>query len=257
MTEEKKNELEKRPDQAIGTELKLSKDDIEQMYGGMEQEDITVPRIVILQGLSPEVTEGKGRPGEFYVKGFERNLGKNPIEFLVIRRSKSRIRWKDLKLGGGILCQSPDAKFGQGEPGGECEKCQFANWEGTNERPDCDMYQNVIIVLRKDEDWIPMALSGNRTKLKPLKNLNSLLMLEMTKQRPLFSKSYFIEPMQKQNSQGMQYFSYRISVANDNKQLPDDEQKRAHSIFNQIKGKKLNIAEEQESPAEAAVSKDF
>lgn len=251
------NEIQKPESKEISNELKLSKDDIEQMYGGMGQEDITIPRIVVLQGLSPEVMDGKGKPGEFYIKGFERNLGKGPIEFIVILRSKSRLRWRDLKLGGGILCQSTDAKLGVGDPGGECEKCSLAAWQTDSGQPGCDLYQNVIVVLRKDEDWIPMALSGNRTKLKPIKNLNSLLMLEMTKGRPMFAKVYALEAMQKQNTQGMQYFSYRISPANENKLLPIEEQQKALSIFNSIKGRKINIAEEQDSEIKTAASTDF
>lgn len=259
MSEEKKNELEKKSSQEIGAStLGLSSADMQQMYGDMGQEDVTIPRIVILQGLSPEVTEGKGTPGQFYVKGFERNLGKGPVELIVIMRSKSRIRWRDLKLGGGILCQSPDAKIGQGDPGGECEKCQFSAWVGQDGKPGCDLYQNVIVVLRTDEDWIPMALSGNRTKLKPIKNLNSLLMLEMTKGRPLFSKSYNLESMMRQNTQGLQYFTYRISPANGNAVLPLEEQKKAANLFASIKGRKLNIVEDnQEEHPTVEPSKDF
>lgn len=256
MATDKKNELQKKDAQAIGQAVELSKADIEQMYGGMEQEDVTIPRVVILQGLSPEVTEGKGTPGQFYVKGFERNLGKGPIEIIVIMRNKSRIRWRDLKLGGGILCTSNDAKIGTGDPGGECEKCQLSAWMGTDGKPGCDLYQNVLIVLRKDEDWIPMALSGNRTKLKPIKNLNSLLMLEMTKGRPLFAKSYMLESMQRQSSQGLQYFSYRISPANNNEQISQAEQQKAMQIFNSIRGKKLNIMEDQNEEKIAAATSD-
>lgn len=246
MSKETKNELQKKNDTAITESIKLSQTDIEQMYGGMEQEDITIPRIVVLQGLSPEVSEGKGSPGQFYVKGFDRNLGKGPIEIVVLMRSKSRLRWRDLKLGGGVVCTSTDAKFGQGDPGGECEKCQFSAWTGADGKPGCDLYQNVIVVFRKDEDWIPMALSGNRTKLKPIKNLNSLLMLEMTKGRPLFSKSYNLESLQRTNPQGLQYFTYKISPANNNQPLPLADQQKAMQIFGSIRGKKLNITEEQE-----------
>lgn len=241
---DKKNEIQKKPEQQLSTDIKMSKDDLAQMYGGMEQEDVTIPRLVILQGLSPEVSEGKGSPGQFYVKGFERNVGKGPVEFIVIMRNKSRLRWRDLKLGGGIVCSSTDAKIGKGDPGGNCETCQFASWASADGRPGCDLYQNAIVVLRKDGEWVPMALSGNRTKLKALKNLNSLLMLEMMKGRPMFSKSYMLEPMQKTNPQGMMYFVYRIVPGNNNVPLPNEEQQKALEIFNSLKTKRIIVAEE-------------
>lgn len=249
-------ELAKKEETAIA-QMKVGKEDLEAMYGGMEQEDITIPRVVILQGLSPEVTEGRGKPGDFFVKGLERNLGSTPVEVVVLMRSKSRIRWQDLTLGGGILCRSEDSKIGVGDPGGSCEVCPLAAWTGTD-KPACDLYQNLIVVFRQDEDWFPVALSGNRTKLKALKNLNSLLLLEQAKSRPLCSKSYLLESLQQTNSKNLKYFSFRISPANDNKQIPIAEQQRAMAIFGSLKGRKIEIVQERETEASAeAPSKEY
>lgn len=241
-------------------QVKLSKQELEEMYGGLEQEDVAIPRLVILQGLSPEVTEGQGRPGEFYIKGHTRNIGKGPVEIIVLMRSKSRIRWQDLTLGGGILCQSGDSKTGIGDPGGDCTVCPLAEWTGTG-KPTCDLYQNLIIVLRKDDDWFPVALSGNRTKLKAMKNLNSLLLMELGKGRPLFSKSYNLESLEKTSSKGLKYHSYRVSPANGNAQIPLADQQRAMQIFSSLRGKHIEIVQEHaEKDAEAtaeAPSKEF
>lgn len=237
-------ELEQKKDQQLAA-MKMDAKDQEAMYGGLEQEDVTIPRIVILQGLSPEVTEGRGKPGEFFIKGLERNLGKGPLEIVILMRNKSRIRWQDLTLGGGILCRSIDSKIGVGDPGGDCNICPLSEWTGVG-KPSCDLYQNLIVTLRQDEDWFPMAISGNRTKLKALKNLNSLLMIEQTKGRPLFSKSYMLESVDKTSSKGMRYFSYRVSPANDNKMIPVEQQQLAMNLFSGLRGKKIEIVQEQE-----------
>jgi hypothetical protein len=237
-------EITKKQEQALSA-IKMSAEDKEAMYGGLEQEDVTIPRIVILQGLSPEVTEGRGKPGEFFIKGLERNLGDDPVEIVILMRSKSRIRWQDLTLGGGILCQSKDSKLGTGDPGGDCSVCPHAAWSGTG-KPSCDLYQNLVVVLRNDEDWFPVALSGNRTKLKAMKNLNSLLLTELAKGRPLFSKSYLLESVNKTSSKGLKYFSYRISPNASNAQIPEDEQQQAYAIYNSLKGKTIEIIQEQE-----------
>lgn len=250
------NDVALKQEQSLA-QVKMDSADLEAMYGGLEQEDVTIPRVVILQGLSPEVTEGRGRPGEFYIKGLERNLGKGPIEIVVLMRNKSRIRWQDLNLGGGILCRSIDSKTGTGDPGGSCEVCPLSAWTGTG-KPTCDLYQNLIIILREDDDWFPIALSGNRTKLKALKNLNSLLLTELAKQRPLFSKSYLLESLDKTNSNNLRYFSFRVSPANDNQQIPVEEQKKAMQIFNSLKGRKIEIVQEQEKELEPeAPSKEY
>lgn len=237
----------------------MSQADLKEMYGDMDRDDITIPRMVILQGLSPEVTQGQGRPGEFYIKGLERNLGKGPVEFIVLMRNKSRIRWQDLQFGGGILCRSVDAKQGVGEPGGACEQCPHSVWNG-KDKPACDIYQNLIVVLKQDSEWIPMAISGNRTKLKAIKNLNSMLMVELAKGRPLFAKSYTIEAVNRSNTQGMAYWSYRIGPANDNAVLPADVQQKAFVVYNSLKGKTIEIIQEQEAEAPEAgaeTHKDF
>jgi len=236
--------------QAVSTMPKMTKAELHEQFGDMDADDITIPRIVILQGLSPEVSEGRGKPGEFFIKGLERNLGAKPIEIVVLLRNKSRIRWQDLQLGGGLLCRSFDAKEGQGDPGGKCETCKFSAWEiseaNKSGRPGCDLYQNLIVVLRQDDDWMPMAVSGNRTKLKALKNLNSLLMVELSKYRPLFAKSYIMESQEKTNSKGMRYFSYRVSPGNGNAMIPEAEQFRAYDLYKSLQGKKIEIVQEQE-----------
>lgn len=242
-------EMSKKQEQSLALP-KMDQAELDAMYGEMDSNDITIPRIVILQGLSPEVSEGRGKPGEFFIKGLERNLGAKPVEIVVLLRNKSRIRWQDLQLGGGILCRSFDAREGTGDPGGKCETCPFSQWEMSAEnksgRPGCDMYQNLIVVLRQDQEWMPMAISGNRSKLKALKNLNSLLMVELAKQRPLFSKSYLIEPKDASNAKGLRYFTYRVSPANDNAMMPASEQLRAYDLFKSLQGKKIDIVQEQE-----------
>lgn len=221
-----------------------------EMYGDMDSNDVTVPRIVVLQALSPEVTDGKGKPGELYVKGIERNLGSTPLEIIILLRNKSRIRWISQQLGGGTACRSVDAKQGIGDPGGACDSCPHSQWSVKSENPKgspgCDVYQNLIVVLRHDEDWFPMALSGNRTKLKPMKNLNSLLMVEMQKSRPLFAKSYIVEVVKLTNKMGQPYHSIRFSPGNGNAVLPEADQKAAFEVFKAIRGKNIEIAHDQE-----------
>jgi hypothetical protein len=161
---------------------KMSQEDQELMFGDMGAEDLSIPRITVLQGLSPEVSEGLGTPGDLFVKGLNQNLGKAAVEIIPLLRNRSRIRWKAMDEGGGILCQALDGLNGVGDPGGDCQACNFKEWivkdpKSGKMKPGCDLFQNVICVLRKEEEWVPMALSGSRTKLKALKDLNSLLML--------------------------------------------------------------------------------
>lgn len=260
-TQEPKKEITAVPTEApkeLMQAVQMSTADLQEQYGDMGSDDVAIPRLVVLQALSPEVSDGRGRAGDFFIKGLERNLGSNPIEIIAVMRSKSRIYWKDLKQGGGILCRSFDAKIGVGEPGGNCDACPLASREVVySDAPSCDIYQNLLVVIRTDEDWFPMALSGNRTKLKPLKNFNSLLMVELAKGRPMFSKSYKLEAVQQSNNQGMRYFNYRISPTESNAVLPESEQLRALTIYQSLKGKTINIHQDQDATTDTPDHKDF
>lgn len=222
----------------------LSKADQAQMYGELDSSDIIVPRITVLQGLSPEVSQGLGTPGNFFIQGLNMVMGKQ-IEFVVLMRNKTRIRWVPINEGGGILCRSFDSKKGEGNPGGDCAACPLKEWSGAT-APACDVYENVIVRLRGSDDMIPMVLSGSRTKLKPIKQLNTLLMMQMQKGRPLYTKSYIATVVEKANKGGLKYFSLSISVGNNNAVLPEPELKSSEQMFLMIKDRKLVIEQENE-----------
>lgn len=237
---------------------KMSAADLALMGGGMDSEDIAVPRLVILQSLSPEVTtERVGQPGDFYLKGLNLNLGRGPLEIIPLLRSKSRMRWKPMDMGGGILCQSSDGVTGVGEPGGNCGTCTKKDWIHKDAKtgklkPDCDLNQNVICVLRGQSDWVPVAFSGSRTRLKAFKELNSLLMIELNKGRPIFTKCYAVKSVTRQSG-AIVYQAFTISPGNNNQLLPPDEQKKAWDFFQGIKGKKLIVTADEDEmgiPAE-------
>lgn len=217
----------------------LGADDIGTMYGDLGADDIAVPRLTVLQGLSPQVSDGLGKPGTLFVTGLNRDLGRE-LEIVPLLRNRTRMRWRPLDEGGGIICQSFDSKTGVGDPGGDCERCPMAVWR-SSKPPLCDVYENVIVALRADEDWVPVALSGARTKLKAMKDLNTLFMAEMLKKRPLFMKSYVIRVIDKMNKAGLKYYNFRVMPGNNNQVLPAAEIEKAQRLYDMIKHRTLNI----------------
>lgn len=233
-----------------------TRQELVEMGGEFEREDLSVPRLALLQSTSPEVADGLGRPGDLFIKGQNRVIDTRELEIIPILRSKSRILWKDLQNGGGILCQATDGKHGVGAPGGDCNVCPMAEWHGQG-KPSCDLYQNVMVVFRQDEDWFPVVISGARTKLKALRELNNLLAMELQKGRPLFSKSYLLKVIQKTGNVGNKYFTFTISPANKNAQLSPEEQQRAYEIFSRFKTVAIQPDAEPESdPSSTASTKE-
>lgn len=82
-------------------------------------------------------------------------------------------------------------------------------------------------------------------------------MVELAKNRPMFSKSYKLEAVQQSNTQGMRYFNYRISPMESNALLPQEDQMRALTIYQSLKGKTINVQHDQDAATETPDHKDF
>ena len=228
----------------------LSQEDMASMYGDMGKEHISIPRLTILEQLSPEVGDNLGKPGDFFIKGLNQNLGPNPLELVVLMRSHSRMSWTPLAEGGGIICQAADGNRGVGLPGGDCNKCPNKEWQG-KAKPLCDLYENFIVVQRsalQAGEAFPMAISGSRTKLKALRDFNTILMQSIQKRRPLFAKSYKVSTVVKQNPKipgNNKYHVFQITAANENQVLPIGEQQEAFDLFKSFSGKSFSIQQDE------------
>ncbi len=74
---------------------------------GIDQEDVALPRISLLQALSPQVSDGSGRPGEYYHLLSEDNLGKS-FRIIPVLVTKSYLLWRPRNAGGGLLARADD-----------------------------------------------------------------------------------------------------------------------------------------------------
>ena len=69
--------------------------------------DIEIPRLVLLQSLSPQVVDGDEKPGVFYHSVLEEAIG-TELLIVPICMTKAYILWKPLHEGGGILARADD-----------------------------------------------------------------------------------------------------------------------------------------------------
>lgn len=74
---------------------------------GISREDITIPRIELLSSVSPQVTDGDFKAGEFYHNVMEISLG-DEIEIVPIMATIRYMLWKPRHDGGGILARADD-----------------------------------------------------------------------------------------------------------------------------------------------------
>lgn len=95
-----------------------------------ESDDITYPRLRLAQGLTQEVQDGVARPGEWVLAGYD---SEKSVVLVPLMAAKYReLRGDDDE---GVLCSSPDAKVGVGNPGGNCAECPLAKWRPNPKDP--------------------------------------------------------------------------------------------------------------------------
>lgn len=218
------------------------------MYGNMDSTDYKVPRLVVLEGNSPAVNEGLGRPGDLFIKGLNINLGKGPVEIVVLMRSKSRLMWRTLDEGGGIVCSSLDAINGAGIPGGKCLECRMQQWSGT-EQPKCDVYMNFICMIHgRDDVMFPVALSGARARLSEVKDFNTMLEIHRLQRRPLFDKVYMLKTVDKISKKNgtNKFHTFKITPNADNALLDAENVRKYYDLFKVLSASKLIIDQEDD-----------
>ncbi|NOY61009.1 MAG: hypothetical protein GXO75_19030 [Calditrichaeota bacterium] len=233
--------VEKKQDQAI---TKLT-----EPIPGLEdfgQEDLIVPRLKVLQGLSAEVADGIAPMGSI-VNSLTKDVvakvkdKKAEIEVIPIKYGKYRLRFAARELGGQILCRSNDAKTGEGDPGGDCATCPFAKWgkdeTGKNKAPECTLILNVLAMVRGYDFPIPIAVPFARTSMPAGRQFANLMFM---RQRPVWEFAYKLATKFENKKQG-QYYIWEVKPAGESTK---QEQEQARGFYEMLKTVTVQVHEE-------------
>lgn len=242
----KKNEEEKAmtvhgetlPDFLRGKETGRGKEN-------MDREDLTIPRIKLLQPMSPEVDEedSEHRPGTLMNSITGHNYGKS-IVFIPLLHSKSRMLWRDREDGGGIQCSAADALHPREcvmttlndeevKTGPTCAQCKLKDWNNAaatdrEKAPKCTLYYNFPIVIVGERE--PVVLTMERTKTKAARKLLSLAAYTGGNY-DIFAKKYKLTVI-KDKKNDNQWFNYSIEPVGF---VSETEYKAAESLYNSLK----------------------
>jgi len=134
-------------------------------------EDLMIPRLRLMQGLSTEVQDGSANPGQWVLSGYE---PENDIIAVPLMFARNR-SFRDSE--GAVLCRSKDAITGEGEPGGECESCINNQWmdgpNGSRVPPLC-VFSYVYIVYVVNFQTLAL-IEFRRTSINAGKMLNTIV----------------------------------------------------------------------------------
>ncbi|WP_347246169.1 hypothetical protein [Thermogutta sp.] len=108
----------------------------------LETEEMSLPRIRLVQALSPEAMEGSAKPGDYILPD-----GSRVSEIVGVLLGVRRCRY--YRTAEGLMCSSIGATIGTGDPGGECAQCELAKWsvreEGERVPPACTLTYEYLL----------------------------------------------------------------------------------------------------------------
>jgi len=187
-------------------------------FEGMGREDMTLPRLGLCQSMTPQ--RKKDMPG--YIQGLEEGqwfntiTGENYGDVVFVTPLlfyKTRIRFFPLESGGGIRCQARDFHTGVGDPGGDCDRCSLATFNGTA-KPECNKFFNYPALA-----WKPNTMPGTSsllvvsfksTGLKAAAAWNSLMQL---RRKSMFTGVYRFSSVTQTNSAKQSWYAPVIKNA--------------------------------------------
>ena len=212
-------------------------------------QDVKMPRIAILQGLSQMVSDGKGTPGKL-ANAVTKELFGDEFIFIPLFLFKTRARFE---LKSGMICMSRDTlnctycncpeDHGEGH---DCLSCEQSKWPDRKlhpeaSGPDCSLVYNYPVLNAGNIKGFPMSISLMRTSVKAAKDLNSMLVFTGED----FFSSKIKMSVKKTDGEKGTYFSPVFEMVG---KATDEEYEYAKSVYAKLRHKTIDVDLAAEAP---------
>jgi len=194
-------------------------------------DDITLPRIEVLQALSPQIKRNDPK----YIQGAEQGMIFNTVSgelygteitFVPIVFRKEWIIWQNRDAGGGFVSTHPTEQEAA---------TAYDNLENPDDH-DVNLHAvNFVYVVREDGSLEEAVFSWSRSKLKVSRKLNSLVQMNPGDR---FSKAYKLRVIEEKGKKG-EYFSYDIKPLS---YVDEGTYRKAEKLFTAIKAGERAVA---------------
>ena len=185
----------------------------------IKSDDIVIPRISIVQALSPQVKERTANPGDIFnvVTNVNYTQGSKPgetiLKFIPLMFFGTRIMWEG-DLGTPIECIARDGE--NGSKYGNCNSCNFKDFtineqNGRSDQPKCTEFKNIMLIPLPDgvspRDQAPAAFSGKRGSLNAMKQFVTQMMALRYNGRevPMYSHTWGLRVVEAKGDKGEYY----------------------------------------------------
>lgn len=231
---------------------------------GITSEDFAVPRLILLQALSPQVEDDLGKAGNFFHSGAELDLGSELI-VSPCYITKAYTLWRP-RPEGGILARARDAitwdKTGTWEvklkniknpvtwkiKDKNVEKSGLAKWGSSNpddpdSQPAAVLAYNIPVMIQGHYHLGPAVLSMQRSQVKVAKKLLGRLRMQTV---PYYALAIPLTVVKDAGAEGP-FFNIKFGKFGYNNAK---EFEACETLYNSFKEHGVNVKDEQEDPDE-------
>ena len=211
----------------------------------IQKKDLVLPRLCICQSGNPQ----RKKANPLFIEGLEEGQLFNNItndiygtkaQFIPLVKTGSRIFFRDLKEGGGIICRSFNGIDG-GTIAPTCDACPNSKWGTKGEPPPCTDFLNYPTIMLGSYRHLIVS-SWKSSSLPPARVwLTRVDMLVEKWNKPLFSWVSEVELKPDSNESG-DFFVPTFTVK---RWATDEEFAHAQSLYHELKGKTIIVEEEQ------------
>lgn len=167
-------------------------------HGGTTQEDLEIPRALLLQALSPDVAEGGLKAGIIINSITKETLGK---EFVALFTFKQYV---EFDADGKVVFKTIDRT----DPRVEAGLKWLKDDKGNDQPPVVTEFLNVLCIFNTDGEYdvaMPMILSFKKSSLRIGRQFNTLLEMKRSSGVAYHGQAYHISTFEKQDGQKRWY----------------------------------------------------
>ncbi len=213
-------------------------------FDDFSMEDLVVPRLRLLQGMSQAVVDGKGQLGQFQDSLTEEVLG-DKVELVLMSFKNGAVYFHDGKL----KCKSVDGITNvQGDACKLCPHSVYHKGEWTDGKsPACSSTKEFIAVTKatvEGKEMKPYIVTFTKTSYKTGTKLISMARLAAPQ---IFACGYEFQGVKEKNSKGT-FGNFSIKPTG---KLPPEQFSKAYEVYQLLKGTNLKAHDTlEEQPVE-------
>lgn len=212
-------------------------------------EDLVIPRIELVQALSP----ARKKSDAAYIEGADegmlynnvtRELYGSEVTVVPVYYTKQYLVWKDRKIGGG----GSNGFRGAFNTKAEADAAIASLGEEGLEAVDTAQH---FVLVHFNGAWQEAVLSMSKSKMKVSKRWNSLMRLTNTDS---FSRAYKLSSVTETNARNESYFNYGVQPLGF---VPQDVYERAEKLYETVRGGTVKVSSDFDGESPSAEDTEY